>query len=239
MSLDPHDAEQRERYAHGERRFVVEPTNDGTADLHIFDVAIADARAIGRRVNAPMISLKKEDRSNRTHDQLRADIARDLLLGGDATNGGKGTVDIRVPVSTLDGGSEPGEIPGIGPITAETARRLVQSSPEAEHVLTLVDESGQPTHIRTLSRHATKKIRRHIETLQPQCAFPGCMAPAVDCDYDHLVPWIEGGETSTTNGGPKCDHDHQLKDHGWQHSRIDNQDQWVSRLGHVYQTQPP
>ncbi len=239
MSLDPEDAEERERHARGERKVVIEPTTDGTADIHLLDFAIADARAIGRRINAHMISLKKEDRSGRTHDQLRADIARDLLLGGDATSNGRGIVDIRVPASTLDGGSEPGEILGVGPVTADTARKLVQTSPNAEHILTLVDDHSRPTHIRTLSRHATKTIRRHIETLQPHCAFPGCMAPAGDCDYDHLLPWSAGGETSTLNGGPKCDHDHELKDQGWSHSRQRGQDKWISRLGHVYHTEPP
>lgn len=240
--IDPDSAAKREKFAYEDRKLVIEPTVDGVADLHLLGLKVGDARAIGRRVNRHMISLKKEDRSGRTHDQLRADIVRDLLLDGDAiSGGGQGSVDIQIPVSTLDGDDLPGHIGGIGPVTADTAREIVASQPNAEHQVTLVDSNGKPTHIYTLSRRATKRIRRHIAARQPTCAFPGCVAPAADCDYDHFTPWAEGGETSTTNGGPKCDHDHELKDNGWAHTRHNDQDIWTSPLGHTYttQAQPP
>jgi hypothetical protein len=239
--VDPDSAEKREQTAHDERKLVIEPTIDGTAELHLFGLRLEDARAIGRRVNGHMISLQKEDRSGRTHDQLRADIARDLLLGSNPTNGGRGIVDIHVPVSTLDGGTEPGSVGGHGPVTAETARRIVSSQPEADHQITLIGEDGRPSHIYTLSRRATKRIRRHIAALQPTCSFPGCVAPAEDCDFDHLLPHSMGGETSTRNGGPKCDHDHELREHGWDHKRVNEDDHWTSPLGHTYTTErdPP
>lgn len=237
VSIDPEDAEKREGAAFDERRLVIEPTRDGTATLYLFGLNLGDARAIGRRVNGHMISLKREDRSGRSHDQLRADTARDLLLGEHATGGGKGLIDIHIPVSTLDGGDQPGEIGGLGPVTAETARHIVSSQPDADHQITLVDGNANPTHIYTLSRKATKRIRQHVNALQPTCSFPGCVAPAEDCDYDHRLGWAQGGETSTTNGGPKCDHDHQLKDHGWTHQRRNRHDHWTSPLGHAYTTQ--
>jgi hypothetical protein len=250
LTADPEDATKRERTAHQERRLVIEPTPEGTADLHLFGLRLDDARAIGRRVNGHMISLKKEDRSGRSHDQLRADIARDPLLGGDPSNGGRGLVDIHVPVATLDGGDEPAEIGGLGPVSGENARRIVAGQPDADHQITVIDENGTPTHIYTLSRRATTKIRRHMEALQPTCSFPGCVAPAIDCDYDHAsraslelmefpaeTPTCPTGQASTSNGGPKCDHDHELKDHGWAHKRVNRQDSWSSPLGHTYVTQ--
>lgn len=237
LGVDPADARRREENAHDDRRLVIEPTVDGTADLHLFGLDLGDARAIGRRVNGYMISLKHEERSDRTHDQLRADIARDLLLGDDARGGARGLVDIHVPVSTLDGASGHAEIGGLGPVTAETARDIVAGQPDAEHQITLVDEHGRPTHVFSLSRRATKRIRKHMTALQPTCSFPGCISPASDCGFDHLVPWADGGETSTTNGGPKCDHDHELKGQGWAHRRTDQADIWVSPLGHTYITQ--
>ncbi|MGD2043370.1 MAG: DUF222 domain-containing protein [Acidimicrobiia bacterium] len=185
ITIDPEHAAKREKTAHEDRRLVIEPTEDGVGDLHLFGIKLGDARAIGRRVNRHMISLKKEDRSGRTHDQLRADIARDLLLGELSSGGGRGLVDIHVPVATLEGSNEPGHIGGLGPVTAETAREIVGTQPEADHQITLVDEKGLPTHIYTLSRRATRRIRRHMQALQPTCSFPGCVAPAVDCDYDH------------------------------------------------------
>ncbi|MGD2101446.1 MAG: DUF222 domain-containing protein [Acidimicrobiia bacterium] len=238
VEADPEDAEKREKTAHEDRRLVIEPTESGTADLHLFGPRMGDARAIGRRVNGHMISLKKQDRSGRSHDQLRADIARDLLLGDQAVGGGRGLVDIHVPASTLEGGSRPGHVGGMGPITAETARHIVASQPDAEHRITVTDDHGNPTHIYTLTRKATAAIRRHVETLQPLCTFPGCLTPASDCDLDHQDPWAEGGETSTTNQDPKCRHDHQLKDHGWTHHQDHHGAHiWTSPLGHSYITQ--
>jgi len=234
---DPDDARQREETAHDDRKLVIEPTECGTANLYLIGLRLDDTRAIGRRVNGHMISLKTEDRSGRSHDQLRADITRDLLLGGAAANGGRGLVDIHIPVSTLDGAGGPGRIGGLGPVTAETARQIVAAQPVAEHRITIVDEAGNPTHVHTLTRRATMTIRRHIEAVQPTCTFPGCVSPAVDCDYDHHTPWSEGGETSATNLGPKCRHDHQLKDHGWDHRPADGQHTWTSPLGHTYITQ--
>lgn len=237
VETDPEDAQKREESAHEDRRLVIEATEDGTANLYLLGLRMGDARAIGRRVNGHMLSLKKEDRSGRSHDQLRHDITRDLLLGETAAGGGRGLVDIRIPVSTLDGGTQPGEIGGLGPVTAETARHIVATQPEADHQITLVDGNGKPTHVYTLTRKTTKKIRQHIEAIQPTCTFPGCRMPAADCDYDHYDPWAKGGETSTANVGPKCRHDHQLKDEGWTHRREEGQDIWTSPLGHTYVTQ--
>lgn len=237
IEVDPDDAAKREQTAHGERKAVIDPQPDGVADIHIFGLKMDDARAIGRRLNGYMISMKKVDKSGRTHDQLRADILRDLLLGSDPRNGGRGLVDIRVPVSTLDGGNELGVVGG-WPVTAETARTVVESQPGADHQITLLDQNGDPTHIYTLSRRAAKRIRRHINALQPVCSFPGCEVPAEDCDLDHIDPWADGGETSTTTCGPKCDHDHELRDHGWRYSRVDNTDIWKSPLGHTYNNRP-
>lgn len=238
ITADPEDAAKREKAAQEERSLMIEPQPDGTADLHLLGLRMDDARAIGRRINGHMISLKKEDRSGRTHDQLRADIGRDLLLGETSVKGGRGLVDIHLPASTVDGGAEPGHIGGVGPVTAEMARFVVESQPDAEHQITLVDDDGNPTHIYTLSRRATKRIRKHINALQPFCSFPGCVAPAEDCDYDHETPWSRGGETSTTTGGPKCDHDHELRDHGWDYRRDHGEDVWISPLGHTYTNRP-
>jgi hypothetical protein len=237
VETDPDEAAKREETAHEDRRLVIEATDDGTANLFLLGLKIGDARAIGRKVNGYMFSLKREDRSGRSHDQLRHDIARDLLLGDQAPGGGRGMVDIHIPVATLDGGSQPGEIGGLGPVTAETARHIVASQPGADHQITLVDDNGKPTHVYTLSRKATKQIRKSIQAIQPTCSFPGCRMPVTDCDLDHYDPWARGGETSTTTVGPKCRHDHRLKDNGWVHHRRDCQDIWTSPLGHTYTAQ--
>ncbi len=49
------------------------------------------------------------------------------------------------------------------------------------------------------------------------CVFPWCTRPAEACDIDHVIPYSEGGPTSSDNIGPLCRRHHRLKTHhsGW------------------------
>ena len=240
--VDPEDASARTRNEHDERRFVIEPTIDGNADIHLLGVSIPDARAIGRRINGHLISLKREDRSGRTHDQLRADIAVDLLKGQD--RGGRGgTVEIKVDLETLAHLNEnPGEIPGLGPIVADVARQVIDGSHKAQWQVSITDGSGQVLGVVPTRRRPGRALSRHVSATKPNCSFPGCLVPAADCDNDHLTPWSGGGLTTEENMGPKCRHDHILKDRGgWKHVHDLGIDTWTSPLGHRYVTQrdPP
>lgn len=217
--------------------FVIEATPDGTGNVHLLDIDIADAKAIGKRVNAHMISLRKDD-DDRSHDNLRADIARDLFLGSDPINGGRGLFDMRVSMTTLAGLDEKAaEIPGMGHVNADVARNFADLHPRAEWQATITDDHGNVAGVVTTSRRPTKAISRFANAVQPTCSFPGCRVPAEDSDFDHLLPACQGGETSTWNGGPKCRHDHILKDRGWVHMRVEGQDIWISPLGHTYVAQ--
>ena len=241
MSADPEDAARRHDHAIADRRLVIDVTEAGTANVHLLDIALADAKAIGRKVNGFLISLKKEDRSGRRHDQLRADIAVDLLLGEDK-HGKRGTVDIRVNLSTLAGlDEEPGEIPGLGPVVADIARQIVDESHRARWRISVVNDDEQVTHVLTTRRRPTRAISDYLEATRPTCAHPGCRAPAVDCDLDHRNPWANGGRTSTFNLDPLCRHHHRLRHSGWNYRRTVNSYTWVSPLGHEYVTErdPP
>lgn len=48
VEVDPEKAKQRAEYAKSERRFIVEPTSDGTGNVHLLDIDLVDAKAIGR-----------------------------------------------------------------------------------------------------------------------------------------------------------------------------------------------
>ena len=114
VESDSEQAEKRRDRALEDRKLWIEPTTDGTAHVHLFDVDVSDAAAIGRRVNAHMISMRR-DGDIRSHDQLRADIAVDLFLGSDPTSGGRARLEMRVDMATLAGLAEKAaEIPGLG-----------------------------------------------------------------------------------------------------------------------------
>ncbi len=47
--------------------------------------------------------------------------------------------------------------------------------------------------------------------------FPWCTRPAEACDLDHVIPYAEGGTTSSDNIATLCRRHHRLKTHhsGW------------------------
>jgi hypothetical protein len=236
VEAEPEQAVKRYRQALEERRFWVEPTLDGTANLYLLDIPLHDAQTIRNRIHAQAITTPKTLREGRTLQQLQADIAVDVLKGDAAGSGtGKGFVDLRVPLSTLGGlDDQAGWVDGIEPVVSDIARQVADLNHDAEWRYTVTDDDGTIIHIGTTRRRPTKPLSRLVESLQPTCAGPGCRMPASQCDFDHLNPWNQLGPTSDRNGGPKCRHDHQLKDHGWTHQRKNQTDIWTTPLGHTY-----
>ena len=49
------------------------------------------------------------------------------------------------------------------------------------------------------------------------CVFAWCTRPAESCDLDHVIPYSEGGSTSSDNIATLCRRHHRLKTHhsGW------------------------
>jgi hypothetical protein len=236
VETDPDEAVKRFERRVEERRLWVEPTGDGTANLFLLDIPLVDAQVIRNRIHRHLISLPKETRQGRTVAQLQADIAVDLLQGSNPDSGtGKGSVDLRVALSTLCGRDDKaGFVDGMEPVAADIARQVADFSHDAEWRYTVTDDNGTIVHIGTIRRRPTKPLSRLVESLQPTCAGPGCRIPASQCDFDHLQPWVDLGVTSDRNGGPKCRHDHTLKGHHWTHRRVGRHDIWTSPLGHTY-----
>ncbi|HEX5348953.1 MAG TPA: HNH endonuclease signature motif containing protein [Pseudonocardiaceae bacterium] len=91
------------------------------------------------------------------------------------------------------------------------------------------------------ARFAGALLRRHVETRDRSCVFPGCRATAQSADLDHTIDQDHGGPTSTSNSGPLCRHDHRLKHPGrWRlHQPTPRHFTWTSPLDRTYHTQPP
>jgi hypothetical protein len=122
---------------------------------------------------------------------------------------------------------------------ADVARQYADRHRGAKWQVTISDDDGQIVDVITTRRRPTQRISRLVNAAQPVCAFPGCRMPAEDCDFDHHLPAALGGATSVRNGGPKCRHDHILKDKGWKHQRSHGTDYWTSPHGHIYRTEKP
>jgi hypothetical protein len=91
----------------------------------------------------------------------------------------------------------------------------------------------------TTRRRPTAGQRRWIEARDRTCVFPGCRAPARNCDIDHRIAYAEGGPTEVDELAPGCRHDHNTLKHrcGWSYVRLADGDHlWTSPLGHTYTT---
>lgn len=135
-------------------------------------------------------------------------------------------IQVIVTLESLLGVScEPGLVPGLGPIPAETARQLAA---DGRWRAWITDAAGAVTATGSTGYVPAAAVARLVRAREPRCRFPGCRQPAVRCDLDHVVPWPQG-RTTTSNLGPLCRRHHQLKTHGnW---RIDTLDTSASPPG--------
>jgi hypothetical protein len=84
------------------------------------------------------------------------------------------------------------------------------------------------------------KLRHLSQVRHATCASPVCRRPAWNCDFEHNTPYEAGGRTCLCNGGPKCRHDHRLKQQpGWTVEQLaDGTFQWTTPAGRSYDTEP-
>ncbi len=84
------------------------------------------------------------------------------------------------------------------------------------------------------------KLRHLTQIRHATCTAPMCGRPSARADFEHNIPYDKGGRTCLCNGGPKCRHDHQLKqDPRWkavQHP--DGTFTWTTPAGRQYTTEP-
>lgn len=219
-----------------ERKVAPSQNPDLTANLGIYNsnpVDVADAMANLDRIAR---ELKTSDEP-RTLDQLKSDIALDLLKGTlVAGRSGGSTVMVTIPAATLErAATEPGFLEGLGPVTAEIARKTVMENIDGRWEFQVTD-NGQAVATGTLSRRPTTAQKRRIRALYPTCVFPGCRQPSYNCDLDHRKPRSQGGATHNDNLGPLCRHHHMVRHHSpWLLERKPDGDHvWTSPLGFTY-----
>ena len=59
-------------------------------------------------------------------------------------------------------------------------------------------------------------LRHLVQIRDAECTWPPCGQAARRCDFEHAIPWDQGGRTCSCNGGPRWRHHHHAKQaHGW------------------------
>ena len=84
------------------------------------------------------------------------------------------------------------------------------------------------------------KLRHLSQVRHATCTSPICRRPASQADFEHNTPYEAGGRTCLCNAGPKCRHDHRLKQHPRWHveQRADGTFRWTTPAGRSYDTEP-
>ncbi|MFB7845100.1 DUF222 domain-containing protein [Microbacterium sp. NPDC056052] len=166
----------------------------------------------------------------RSLDEIRADIAADLLLTADTellTEGGvdgiRATVQVTIAASTLSGADDRlAELDGHGPIDAELARDLAATAGVWDRLF--LDPRGML--MRTDTYAPTERMRRLLRARDRHCRFPGCRMPARSCDLDHNHDHARGGPTDICNLCCLCEGHHALK-----HPDLDDRWRWTAAQG--------
>jgi hypothetical protein len=82
-------------------------------------------------------------------------------------------------------------------------------------------ETGECSHRRESRGYRPSRALAHlIQVRQVTCTAPGCRRPATSCDFEHTIPYHEGGRSCECNGGPCCRRHHRAKQApGWRLSQ--------------------
>jgi Domain of unknown function (DUF222) len=120
--------------------------------------------------------------------------------------------------------------------------RLRTPGPGPDLIITLESLATDPCgHQHQASSHDPGVKLRHLSQIRhATCTSPICRRPAARCDFEHNTPYEAGGRTCLCNGGPKCRHDHRLKQHPkWKVDQLpDGTFRWTTPSGRSYATEP-
>ncbi|MEH3155066.1 MAG: HNH endonuclease [Gordonia paraffinivorans] len=157
---------------------------------------------------------------DRTHAQVMADTLLERLTGKAAAEDVAVAVDVVVSAEVLTGGANgAADVPGYGPIPADTARSLIADALDAEAVMTLrrlfaAPDSGALVAMESRARIFPSGLRRFITRRDVSCRMAYCDAPIAE--IDHALPHVDGGSTDSVNGNGLCrNHNRQKENAGW------------------------
>lgn len=84
------------------------------------------------------------------------------------------------------------------------------------------------------------QLQQQVMLRDVTCVFPWCTRPARRCQLDHIQPFGEGGETTSSNLACLCTYHHRLETHTpWTYTRLDHTSYlWTSPHDHDYLRRP-
>lgn len=268
-ALHPTPIDDRHRDARRQRRVWIHDGDDGMAEfgltgpaplVHgVYDRLTQLARAV---LDAPRPAAADDDTimataepasakapDTRRVDEVRVDVALDLLLCGHATaeassesiaaaDAIRARIQVTIPAMSLLGAADAAaDLAGYGPVDPDLARRLAGTAAGWDRLFT------SPTTGAVLAIDRYRPSRDQLRMLRARdehCRFPGCRQPLPRCDVDHTVAREHDGPTAVTNLAHLCRRHHTLKHHSaWRvRQRADGTLEWTSPTGRVHDDRP-
>ncbi|MFI7119224.1 DUF222 domain-containing protein [Amycolatopsis sp. NPDC049868] len=215
-TIDPEGAGKRAEQHREGRRLTLRHGETGVASIEVEDGPVEKVVAAYQRIDREARALRVGGET-RTLEQLRADVALDLLLGGQGGVGERSEVFLYMDLFTYLGlNDDPAELAGHGTIPAALAREIAGGGNSVLRRIITDPLSGQVLDLGRDRYRPTAGLAEFVRVRDRECRRPGCHRPAQACDIDHSVPWQHGGHTSDTELIDLCRRDHRLKDEpGW------------------------
>lgn len=235
LGVDPESCRQEAKAAKDQRLFLTQSEPDGTASIHLYGIDPLRAQELSDRINKIARGLR-QDGEHRTMDQLRADVAVDLLCGTAAPAIGKVHLTIGLTHLFDPEVAAAAQLAGYGPIFDDIARQVTELRLGSWDWTVEHPDSGMPVADGHTRRRHSASQRRRVAIRHSTCVAPGCRMPTIGCDIDHTTPYSESGVTETESSAPLCRHDHCVRHQtGWTYThRPDGDIVWKSPLGTTY-----
>ena len=118
-------------------------------------------------------------------------------------------------------------------VTADQVRTWC-ANPDTEVVVKPVIDLNE--HIHVEGYEVPDRLREQVTLRDHNCVFPWCTRSARKMDADHVIPYAEGGTTSSDNIAPLCRRHHRLKTHtSWTYTMLEpGSFLWSSPFGYQF-----
>jgi hypothetical protein len=250
---DPDAAEQQALRRHDRRGLWVAPTFegmvaiDGLLDAEAGETLLTALEPLAR----PSTAEDARSAAQRNADAL-TELARRQLEGGRLPQSGGVRPQVTVTIDLASLLVQPGVLGGeggwVGPLPAETTRRLACDASltrvlVARHrdldphhdngdlaarlriamellLPALGGALSEPLEVGRATRVVSPVQRTALTVRDGGCKFPGCDRPVAWCDAHHLRHWLQGGPTDLVNLVLLCrGHHHAVHEGGWRLDR--------------------
>ncbi|MFD9888797.1 DUF222 domain-containing protein [Amycolatopsis sp. NPDC059027] len=198
MKVDPNGAAHRGARRRAERRVVLSHSASGVSRLSVDNAPAEKATAAYLRIDQAARALKTPD-EERTLDQLRTDVALDLLLNEDGGCEERAEVFLYMDLATYLGlNNDPVEMAGHGHIPAVLARRIAAGPDTALRRIITDPLTGQMIELGGTRYRPTPEMDEFVRVRDRECRQPGCTRPAQNCKIENTRSRNEAGAETTS-----------------------------------------